>query len=58
MDTWEEWLLPELRARYLLLCGRDVLLHEVHSSIYELDACYDPGRTYGCCSDRLAPRHS
>ena len=24
----------------------DVQLVEVHASIYELDACYDPGRSY------------
>ena len=44
--SWEEWLLFELRHRYLALCGLPVQLHEVHSSINDLDACYDPGRTY------------
>ena len=44
---WEEWLLLELRHRYLALCGLPVHLHEVHASINDLDACYDPGHTYG-----------
>ena len=44
-DSWEEWLLLELRHRYLALCGLPVHLHEVHASINDLDACYDPGRT-------------
>ncbi len=46
MDAWADWLPPEMRIRYLSLRGRDFRLHEVHSSIYEMDACYDPGRTY------------
>ena len=37
-DSWEEWLLLELRHRYLSLCGRDVQIHEVHSSVNALDA--------------------
>ena len=35
-----------MRTRYLSLCGLDVQLVEIHASIYELDACYDSGRTY------------
>ena len=45
-ESWDEWLLMELRHRYLALCGLAVHLHAVHSSIGDLDACYDPGRTY------------
>ena len=44
-ESWDEWLLMELRHRYLALCGLAVHLHAVHSSIGDLDACYDPGRT-------------
>ena len=45
-ESWEEWLLRELRHRYLALCGLTVHLYTVHASINDLDACYDPGRTY------------
>ena len=45
-ESWEEWLLMELRHRYLALCGLTVHLYTVHASINDLDACYDPGRTY------------
>ena len=44
-DSWEEWLFVELRHRYFALCGLSVHLHEVHASINDLDACYNPGRT-------------
>ena len=43
-ESWDEWLLMELRHRYLALCGLAVHLHAVHASIGDLDACYDPGR--------------
>ena len=41
-----DWLLIEMRTRYLSLCGMDVQLVEVHVSIYDLDAYFDSGRTY------------
>ena len=46
LSTWNNWLLIEMRTRYLSLCGLDVQLVEVHASIYELDACFDSSRTY------------
>ena len=45
-ETWRDWLLIEMRTRYLSLCGMDVQLVEVHVSIYDLDAYFDSGRTY------------
>ena len=44
--TWHDWLLGEMRTRYLSLCGMEVQLVEVHVSAYELDASFDSGRTY------------
>ena len=44
--SWRDWLLSEMRTRYLSLCGMDVQLVEVHVSAYELDASFDSGRTY------------
>ena len=46
LGTWNDWLLTEMRTRYLSLCGVEVQLVEVHASIYEVDACFDSGRTY------------
>ena len=46
LGTWHDWLLPEMRTRYLSQCGMEVQLVEVHASIYEMDACFDSGRTY------------
>ena len=54
-ESWDEWLLMELRHRYLALCGLAVHLHAVHSSIGDLDACYDPGRTYMVAAPERPP---
>ena len=54
-DSWDEWLLMELRHRYLSLCGLAVHLHAVHASIGDLDACYDPGRTYMMAAPERPP---
>ena len=54
-ESWEEWLLMELRHRYLALCGLAVHLHAVHASIGDLDACYDPGRTYMVAAPERPP---
>ena len=35
-----------MRTRHLSLCGMDVQLVEAHVSIYDMDACFDSGRTY------------
>ena len=48
----------ELRHRYLALCGLAVHLHAVHASIGDLDACYDPGRTYMVAASERPPRSS
>ena len=45
----------ELRHRYLALCGLAVHLHAVHASIGDLDACYDPGRTYMVAAPERPP---
>ena len=53
-ESWDEWLLMELRHRYLALCGLAVHLHAVHSSIGDL-----AGRALGfhlalpCCPATL-----
>ena len=44
--SWQDWLLGEMRTRYLSLCGMEVQLVEVHVSAYELDASFDSGRTH------------
>ena len=54
-ESWEEWLLMELRHRYLALCGLAVHLHAVHASIGDLDACYDPDRTYMVAAPERPP---
>ena len=54
-ESWDEWLLMELRHRYLALCGLAVHLHAVHASIGDLDACYDPGRTYMVAAPERPP---
>ena len=56
-ESWEEWLL-ELRHRYLAPCGLTVHLYTVHASINDLDACYDPGRTYMVAAPVRPPRIS
>ena len=33
-ESWDEWLLMELRHRYLALCGLAVHLHAVHASTW------------------------
>ena len=48
----------ELRHRYLALCGLTVHLYTVHASISDLDACYDPGRTYMVAAPERPPRIS
>ena len=48
----------ELRHRYLALCGLTVHLYAVHASINDLDACYDPGRTYMVAAPVGPPRIS
>ena len=48
----------ELRHRYLALCGLTVHLYTVHASINDLDACYDPGRTYMVAAPVRPPRIS
>ena len=48
----------ELRHRYLALCGLTVHLYTVHASISDLDACYDPGRTYMVAAPVRPPRSS
>ena len=57
-ESWEEWLLMELRHRYLALCGLTVHLYTVHTSINDLDACYDPGCTYMVAAPVDPPRIS
>ena len=57
-ESWDEWLLMELRHRYLALCGLAVHLYAVHASIGDLDACYDPGRTYMVAAPERPPRIS
>ena len=57
-ESWDEWLLMELRHRYLALCGLTVHLYTVHASINDLDACYDPGRTYMVAAPVRPPRIS
>ena len=54
-ESWDEWLLMELRHRYLALCGLAVHLHAVHASIGDMDACYDPGRTYMVAAPERPP---
>ena len=57
-ESWDEWLLMELRHRYLALCGLTVHLYTVHASISDLDACYDPGCTYMVAAPERPPRIS
>ena len=48
----------ELRHRCLALCGLTVHLYTVHASINDLDACYDPERTYMVAAPVRPPRIS
>ena len=56
LETWQDWLLIEMRTRYLSLCGMDVRLVEVHVSVYEVDACFDSGRTCMVAVPSVPPR--
>ena len=53
-ESWDEWLLMELRHRYLALCGLAVHLHAVHASIGDLDASYARAHLHGSSTRETA----